>query len=101
MFGVISAPIGPKDNLPTAVPIGVAPRPSGASGTLYGSEAFEGPDGNSVDPAGSAIITDFQLVPGQTEDADLGLYLDMNSVPYPEGTDPGPRTRKFTTFYVR
>ena len=43
-------------------------------------------------------MSNYQLVPEQQEDADLGLYLDLNEVQNPQpirgfngGTDPGPR----------
>lgn len=92
------APAAARDALPIAIPSAVAPGPPGASGSLYGSQSLEGPDGNPVDPADSAEVNDYQLVPGQTEDQDLGLYLDLESVPNPQpirgtggGTDGGPR----------
>lgn len=92
------APAAARDDLPVAIPSGVAPGPPGASRSLYGSQSFEGPDGNPVDPADSAEANDYQLVPGQNEDEDLGLYLDLESVPNPQpirgtggGTNGGPR----------
>ena len=95
------APTRVGDNLPIAIPSGIAPGPPGAVGSLYGSETLEGPDGNPVNQADSAIVTNHQLVPGQNEDQDLGLYLNLNSVPNPQpirgtggGTDPGPRMKR-------
>ena len=81
-------------DLPTASPLA----PPGSTGSLYGSEALLGFDGNPVQ--GSAIVEDVQLVPGQLEDPSLGLALDFNLVAEPQpirgttgesgGTDPGP-----------
>ena len=97
---IAAAPTGVA--LPLAIPTGQAIGPPGSSGSPYGSEAFLGPNGNPVNPADSAIVTHYDLVPGQTEDADLGLYLDLEKAKNPQpirgssgGTDPGPRTRKF------
>ncbi|KAI4185057.1 MAG: hypothetical protein L6R41_004354 [Letrouitia leprolyta] len=98
VFEVATAPTGVRGALPVSVPSGIPPGPPGAMGSIYGFSSFDGPDGNPVNPADSAIVTDYQLVPGQTEAADLGLYLDLESVPNPQpirgtggGTDPGPR----------
>ncbi len=84
---VIAAPVVPRDS----------PGPPGASGSLTGTESLLGPDGNPVDTADSAIVSDYQLVPGQTEESDYGLYLDFTDTPNPQpirgtygGTDPGP-----------
>lgn len=71
--------------------------PPGASGSLTGTEALLGPDGNPVDTSDSAIVSNYELVPGQTEDSDFGLYLDFTATQNPQpirgthgGTDPGP-----------
>lgn len=84
-----------------AAPTRQAIGPPGSSGDVYGSEEFLGPDGNAVDPADSAIVTKYNLVPGQTADANLGLYLDLKETENPQpvrgsngGTDPGPRITK-------
>lgn len=44
-------------------------------------------------------VGDYELLPGQKEDADIGEYLDFSNVENPQpirgskgGTDPGPRT---------
>ena len=93
---IAAAPTGAA--LPLSIPTGQAIGPPGSSGDVYGSEAFIGPDGNPVDPADSAIVTNYEFVPGQTADADLGLYLDLEEAQNPQpirgstgGTDPGPR----------
>ena len=85
--GVVTAPVIPRDS----------PGPPGASGSLTGTESLLGQDGNPVDTADSAIVSDYQLVPGQTEKSDYGLYLDFTDTPNPQpirgtygGTDPGP-----------
>ncbi|KAL9595412.1 MAG: hypothetical protein Q9219_006455 [cf. Caloplaca sp. 3 TL-2023] len=95
---IYGAPTGGGNYYPIAVPSGVAPGPPSASGSLYGSVSLEGPDGNPVDPSDSAEIKEYQLVNGQNEDQDLGLYLELNSIPDPQpirgtggGIDPGPR----------
>ena len=94
---ISAAPTGAA--LPLSIPTGQAIGPPGSSGQVYGSEEFLGPNGNPVDPADSAIVTDYKLVPGQTADANLGLYLDLEGTANPQpirgstgGTDPGPRT---------
>ena len=96
---IAAAPTGAA--LPLSIPTGQAIGPPGSSGSVYGSEAFLGPNGNPVNPADSAIVAHYDLVPGQTADADLGLYLDLEEAKNPQpirgstgGTDPGPRTQK-------
>ena len=93
-----AAPTGAGAALPLSIPTGQAIGPPGSSGDVYGSEYFLGPNGNPVDSADSAIVTNYDLVPGQTADADLGLYLDLEEAKNPQpirgsmgGTDPGPR----------
>ncbi len=93
-----SGTTGAGNALPVDIPEGQSPGPPGYSGSVYGSPSFAGPDGNPVDTADSAIVSNYQLVSGQQEDADLGLYLDLNEVQNPQpirgsngGTDPGPR----------
>lgn len=93
-----SGTTGSGNALPVDIPEGQSPGPPGYPGSVYGSPNFAGPDGNPVDTADSAIVSSYQLVPEQQEDADLGLYLDLNEVYSPQpirgsngGTDPGPR----------
>ena len=93
-----SGTTGSGNTLPVDIPEGQSPGPPGYAGSVYGSPNFAGPDGNPVDTADSAIVSNYQLVPEQQEDADLGLYLDLNEVQNPQpirgsngGTDPGPR----------
>ena len=93
-----SGTTGDGNALPVDIPEGQSPGPPDYSGSVYGSPSFAGPDGNPVDTADTAIVSNYQFVPGQTEDADLGLYLDLNEVQNPQpirgsdgGTDPGPR----------
>lgn len=95
---IATAPTGAA--LPPSIPTGQAIGPPGSSGSAYGSEEFLGPNGNPVDAADSAIVTDQDLVPGQTANADLGLYLDLEKAKNPQpirgstgGTDPGPREK--------
>lgn len=97
-LGVGTPVIGPQ---PTANPIG----PPGSSGDLRGGSELIGY--NPSDPVAtdvSAVIpsSDFKLAPGQSEDPDLGLYLDFEGVENfqpirgdtDEPTDPGPRNRE-------
>lgn len=83
---------------PASMPTTQAAGPPGATGQLYGPETLERPGGEGVDTADSAIVSQYDLVPGQQEDADIGLYLDLSAVRNPQpirgtngGTDPGPR----------
>ena len=101
---VAAAPTGIGAALPLSIPTGQAIGPPGASGSVYGTEELLGADGNPVDPADSAIVTKYDLVPGQTADADLGLYLNLEEAKNPQpirgttgGTDPGPRMQGFST----
>ncbi|KAI1753621.1 Bicupin, oxalate decarboxylase/oxidase [Xylaria castorea] len=74
------------------------------TGNLRGSTNLQGGIAKRPSTSGgdSAIVPNPELVPGQSADASLGLYLDFNSADYPNGpqpirgsagaTDPGPRT---------
>lgn len=77
--------------------------PPGASGSLRGSESLLGYNpANPVPTTPSTQIppSEFQLAPGQSEDKDLGFYIDLSNVTNPQPirgetdspTDPGPRT---------
>lgn len=83
---------------PTATPYG----PPGSSGSLRGNPALGGY--NPANPEAtqeSTVIppSDYELALGQSENADLGLYLDLSTVENPQPirgstnspTDPGPR----------
>ena len=72
------------------------------SGSLRGSLGLGGyQEGDPVDKSLPATVPQdqYQLATGQTEDADLGLYLDLSKVENPQPirggsnapTDPGPR----------
>ena len=83
---------------PASMPTTQAAGPPGATGQLYSPEILEGPGGAPVDTGDSAIVSHYDLVPGQQEEADIGLYLDLSAVRSPQpirgtngGTDPGPR----------
>ena len=72
--------------------------PPYSSGSLRGTEDLLGADGNPTNPADTAVVDNPQYVPGQTESASQGLYLDFNLVEQPQpirgsrgGTDPGHR----------
>ena len=90
-YGENSGPVGG-----VSAPI---PTVTAASGSLYGDAKLLG--GNAERPRASggdsADVPDPQLVSGQEEPADLGLYLDLNSVDIPQpirgsrgNTAPGP-----------
>jgi len=84
--------------VPTATPYG----PPGSSGSLRGSYDLAGPEpaSNQISSPDTDIPSDqYQLAPGQTEDSDVGLYLDFSNVENPQPirgppgnipTDPGP-----------
>lgn len=91
-------PVGPRDTAPPQ-PSG----PPGASGSLRGSSALLGYNPSNPEPTTPSTQispSEFQLAPGQTEDKDLGLYIDLTKVTNPQPirgetdspTDPGPRT---------
>ena len=99
--GGYSLPIN-NDDVP-GIPIG----PPGAIGSVYGSAAFLGRDGNPINPADTAIVSDsdYTMVPGQEADPNLGFYLDLSDSPNPQpirgpngATDPG--SSKFISFYL-
>jgi hypothetical protein len=77
------------------------PLPSGAAGSLRGSEALIGYNPSNPVTKETTVIppNDFELGTGQSEDADLGLYIDLSNVKNPQPirggttgpTEPGPR----------
>ncbi|KAK8051684.1 oxalate decarboxylase [Apiospora rasikravindrae] len=80
------------------------PTVTAASGSLYGDDKLLG--GNAERPPASggdsAVVPNPELVNGQDEPADLGLFLDFNSVDVPQpirgsrgSTAPGPRTYEY------
>ncbi|KAK5701974.1 hypothetical protein LTR97_004792 [Elasticomyces elasticus] len=105
---IVGEPVGPEidnSNLPYQ-----AVGPVGASGNVYGSSSLLGNAGDSSTATNvgpdvpvntkpvSQQVGDYELVPGQDQEADLGLYLDLSNEPNPQairgqngGTDPGPR----------
>jgi len=110
---------------PPAVPNVDSPGPPGASGNLRGPASLIGLNPavslqllcrgsrsslksfvlqNPIETATTQIPTsEFDLAPGQSEDADLGLYLDATGVKNfqpirgstDSPTDPGPRTYQY------
>ena len=98
---ISAAAIGSGQSLPVAIANGQSPGPPGSFGSVHGFPALVGPDGNPVDIADSAVLSNSDLVLGQQEEADLGLYLDLSEAQNPQpirgtggGTDPGPRTNE-------
>ena len=77
------------------------PLPSDASGSLRGTEQLLGYRPSNPVTTESTVIPpdDFELAPGQSEDPNLGLYIDLNNVKNPQPirggttgpTEPGPR----------
>ena len=72
--------------------------PPYASGSLRGSDALLGYDGNPTNPPDTSVVDNPQYVQGQHDSATLGEYLDFNEVDRPQpargsrgGTDPGHR----------
>ena len=88
--------------LATQTPYG----PAGASGSIRGDPSLRGYNPAYPIPTQDSTVIppdDFELAPGQTEDADTGLYLDLSSVKNPQPirgysdqrpTDPGPRNEE-------
>ena len=74
-----------------------AATPPGGSGPLTGPSSLLGSDGNPVDFSEKAVVSDYQEVPGQDADADLGFYFDFTKSDNPAfirgskgAPDPGP-----------
>lgn len=81
--------------------------PPGAEGSIYGDNLLgnQGSDATPIELGGEPLQTadseqyvgDYELVDGQKEDPDLGLYLDFTESENPQpirgdegATDPGP-----------
>ncbi|KAF2243712.1 Bicupin, oxalate decarboxylase/oxidase [Trematosphaeria pertusa] len=82
------------------------PGPPGSSGSLRGSEALLGYSSSEnvpKEPSTEIPPEDFELAPGQSENENLGLYIDLTNVKNPQPirggttapTDPGPRTEAY------
>ncbi|PSN73712.1 Bicupin, oxalate decarboxylase/oxidase [Corynespora cassiicola Philippines] len=78
--------------------------PPDASGSLRGTQELLGYEGPQPKPPTVIPSDQFELAPGQTEDENLGLYLDLTKVKNPQPirggdgtgpTDPGPRTEAY------
>jgi hypothetical protein len=72
---------------------------TGSNPPLHGSKDLLGYSPNNKLTEQTTEDIQYTLVPGQTEDEDLGVYLDFSNNPNPQpirgskgGTDPGPRT---------
>ncbi|KAF2468460.1 Bicupin, oxalate decarboxylase/oxidase [Lindgomyces ingoldianus] len=79
---------------------------SGVSGSLRGPASLLGNNPSIPVPTEPTTVVppdEFELAPGQTEDEQLGLYLDLSKVKNPQPirggstgpTDPGPRTEAY------
>jgi hypothetical protein len=82
---------------PIANPSGGNDLPPGYSGALRGSETLLGADGNPHDQADIGYVKNPKTLPVQSEDAKLGLYIDITNEDRPQpirgnsgGSDPGP-----------
>lgn len=92
----------PQMTATASAPPELASGPPSASGSPRGPASLLGySPGNPVGPGESTEIppSEYQLAPGQTENANLGLYLDLSTVENPQPirgppgnspTDPGP-----------
>ncbi|KAF2203609.1 Bicupin, oxalate decarboxylase/oxidase [Delitschia confertaspora ATCC 74209] len=80
--------------------------PPGSSGSLRGPQSLLGNNPSIAVPTEPSTVIppeDFELAPGQTEDTDLGVYIDLSKVKNPQPirgdptspTDPGPRTQAY------
>ena len=97
--GLLAAPA------PAAVPRAVPSAPPGTPAGLRPDTDLQGPDGAPLDSPEGPI--NYNLVPGQEEPADLGVYLDFTKTENPQpfrgshgATDPGPRMPMSITFPV-
>jgi len=98
----LTAPAGidKRDN----TPVGLAPGPPGASGSLRGDPSLAGYDSSYPTPTASTDIPkdDFGTGLNQEADPDLGLYIGLEGVKNPQPfagsgdspTDPGPRNQQ-------
>jgi oxalate decarboxylase family bicupin protein len=85
-------------------PVGLAPGPPGASGSLRGGTSLVGYDPAYPTPTETTDIPkdDFGTGLNQQADPDLGLYIDLEGVKNPQPfagsddspTDPGPRNQQ-------
>jgi len=96
-------------NLGNSGPVGGEPAPptatvTGTSGSLYGGSDLLGgvAEPSPVQGGNSATVSNYELVPGQEADTDLGVYLDLDGTENPQplrggfgATDPGPRTYEY------
>lgn len=76
-----------------------APAAAASSAPLRGGPGLVGYSPTNTLPKDDTETISFQYAPGQTANADLGLYLDFEEVENPQpirgntgGTDPGPST---------
>ncbi|KAL0263220.1 hypothetical protein SLS55_002198 [Diplodia seriata] len=74
-----------------------AVRGAPASDPLRGSPALQGYNPSNILTDEDTTDVQYELAPGQTDDADLGTYLDFSDIENPQpirgskgGTDPGP-----------
>ncbi|KAK8255713.1 RmlC-like cupin domain-containing protein [Phyllosticta capitalensis] len=84
---------------------GIVNGPPGASGDPRGPESLLGYNPSNPLSLETTVIppSDFELAPGQSEEPDIGLYLDLSTVRNPQPirggtdapTDPGPRTEAY------
>jgi hypothetical protein len=82
--------------------------PPGALGFLRGPASLLGHNPSIPIPTEPSTVippSEFELAPGQSEDAELGLFIDLSKVKNPQPirggtvgpTDPGPRYVSFSS----
>lgn len=93
-------------NLVQALPAPQASTPAEPPGTpagLRGSESHLGVTGHAIDQWESAIVQNYDELPAQKANANLGFYFDFTKLQNPQpirgrgGTDPGPSTSTCST----
>ena len=93
----VAAPTGSAAPAPTGS--GAGDLPPNSSGSLRGDESLLGNNHAPANPSVTdGLVPQYTTVPGQSESAKLGLFLDFSNVDEPQpirgtggGTDPGPR----------
>ncbi|KAK8167811.1 RmlC-like cupin domain-containing protein [Phyllosticta citrichinensis] len=105
LLGETNALPAPQNQNNAAGNEGLVAGPPGASGELRGPDSLRGYNPSNPLTQETTVIppSDFELAPGQSERADVGLYFDLSSVKNPQPvrgstdapTDPGPRTEAY------
>jgi hypothetical protein len=82
---------------------GTAGNDESSGGTLRGSLSLQGQIPNEVDSANSAVVSPYDMAPGQDADASLGVPFTWENTDKPQpirgsygATDPGPQTYAYS-----